>query len=970
MPDCNREKRTPGSNRASTAADVAALRLLAIDCDSIKPRDQNGNKSKVNSSDAEKKSCLDAVYKIRESLISMGYQDPMVVDSGSGHWLFMSIPEIPVDDANRSEMMTRLKTWGVKFKEKFEETGIDLDPSVFELHRLTKIPGTKVFTYPDEPERPQRISSILTTDPVTPDEKLRKDFLTMPVEIPQPERKERDFRKINSSIVPNIDRMIERCHVLKFIEGKSSAGVSLPHQVRLALSTFSEAVDDLDNGLPFIKRMLSGCPDFNEAKTARYLELNRGKSSPYGCDALRELAARHFKDFDPATCSCKLDVTHDKSGNPRKPSPIRYAGVMAEDLNDLFSKAGLTGDPFSDFLKMKEFSETILSQVDKQTAKMFFDSVKQTAKLNKEKIGAFMKARKSQTDEDTNQAQRLIELAAPAELFKTPDDLAYATFEVSGHRETSPLKASRFRNWLKRLYYNEAQKPPASQPLQDALGILESKAMFEGKTFAVNTRIEGHGDAIYLDLANESWEAVKITATGWKIVQDPPVKFRRPKGMAELPYPSAAGDLERLKKYLNLTSDKDFKMAVAFLVGSMQPDGPFPILAITGEAGAAKSTGSEILKRVLDPASSPLRSLPSAERDLMIAGTNNWLLAFDNVSSIPGWLSDALCRLSTGGGLSTRELYSDDGEVIFDIERPVILNGITDYIGKHDLADRTITISMAPILEKNKQTEKVLWKNFDRDHASILGAICDAVSGALRNQDSVKLERMTRMADFCLWITAAEEALGWPAGDFMRTYRENIQDLVEKTLEADAVATAVRDYIYDHPTGFIGTPSEFLKILNDRVDDQVAKLKAWPKAAHVLSGKLRRAATSLRTFGVEVTTGLHMPDKTRGICIQKREVAPAGSESTEALSNSSLRFVNTPPTLLKNEASAKNKTNNESIQYVTVSGDARDASTLQKPLLSSEHVSHVAGDGETASDASSGEYSETSDGKKRIRIEL
>ena len=61
----------------------------------------------------------------------------------------------------------------------------------------------------------------------------------------------------------------------------------------------------------------------------------------------------------------------------------------------------------------------------------------------------------------------------------------------------------------------------------------------------------------------------------------------------------------------------------------------------------------------------------------MIAATNGWCLAFDNVSVIQAWLSDALCRLATGGGFATRGLYTDDEETIIDAQRPVVLNGVT-----------------------------------------------------------------------------------------------------------------------------------------------------------------------------------------------------------------------------------------------------------------------------------------------------
>ena len=73
--------------------------------------------------------------------------------------------------------------------------------------------------------------------------------------------------------------------------------------------------------------------------------------------------------------------------------------------------------------------------------------------------------------------------------------------------------------------------------MSSALQVLEAKAQFDGPERPVWVRIAEHEGAIYLDLGNETWEAVKITTTGWEVVADPPVCFRRTRSMIALPYP-------------------------------------------------------------------------------------------------------------------------------------------------------------------------------------------------------------------------------------------------------------------------------------------------------------------------------------------------------------------------------------------------------------------------------------------------
>src|SRR5262249_55588755 len=157
---------------------------------------------------------------------------------------------------------------------------------------------------------------------------------------------------------------------------------------------------------------------------------------------------------------------------------------------------------------------------------------------------------------------------------------------------------------------------------------------------------------------------VQMTATGWRIISNPPVRFRRAKGMLPLPAPVSGGDLDALRMFVNIGTDADWHLFVAWLLASFRPEGPYPLLVLHGEQGSAKSTTARIARMILDPNVTPLRADPRDARDVMIAATNGWLLAFDNLSVLRGWLSDALCRLSTEGGFSTRELYTDQDEVL------------------------------------------------------------------------------------------------------------------------------------------------------------------------------------------------------------------------------------------------------------------------------------------------------------------
>ncbi len=467
-------------------------------------------------------------------------------------------------------------------------------------------------------------------------------------------------------------------------------------------------------------------------------------------------------------------------------------------------------------------------------------------------LGMDGKKGKGEKEDKPNQAELLAELAESAYLFHTPAGEAYATIPIEDHRETYPLRAKKFKTWLRFRYFLEYGKAPNAQAVQDTLGVLEGKALFAGDEREVYVRVAGRGDAIYLDLANDKWEVLEITGEGRRLLQSEqaPVRFRRASGMLSLPYPASEGDLTGLRRLLNLPEDgKSWVLILAWLVAALRNVGPYPVLVLVGEQGTAKSTAQRVLRSVLDPNTAPLRTTPREERDLMIAANNGRIVAFDNLSGLPIWLSDALCRLSTGGGFATRQLYTDSDEIIFDATRPVMLNGISDVAGRQDLVDRSLIVEMPMIPEEKRRTEREVFAELERERPAILAGLLSAVSGALQKLPEIKLERYPRMAEFAEWMTAAEEGLGWEAGSFMAVYNENREEAVGSALEGDPVAEAVLSFMGERRE-WTGTAGELLGKLEASANEGTKRAKARPKTPAHLSGRLKRLAPALRAQGL------------------------------------------------------------------------------------------------------------------------
>jgi hypothetical protein len=219
---------------------------------------------------------------------------------------------------------------------------------------------------------------------------------------------------------------------------------------------------------------------------------------------------------------------------------------------------------------------------------------------------------------------------------------------------------------------------------------------------------------------------VEVDAKGWWIIDDPPVRFRRAPGMLPLPEPVPNGSIEALRPFVNVKcdhgkdkkiTDNDFVLFVSDLLAALRGTGPYPILKFWGEPGAAKSTLNDVKRNMIDPHKVKRRRLPRDDRDLSIAANNAYVLSFDNVSSIPLWLSNSLCCLSTGGGFGTRALYTNEDEVLFEGMRPQTLNGVDNFPTEHDLADRIIALELPKIPDHERRLEEEFWAAFEAERA-------------------------------------------------------------------------------------------------------------------------------------------------------------------------------------------------------------------------------------------------------------
>ncbi len=453
-------------------------------------------------------------------------------------------------------------------------------------------------------------------------------------------------------------------------------------------------------------------------------------------------------------------------------------------------------------------------------------------------------------EEPESQSTIVAKLAEAWDVWHTPGGDAFATVPLGDHVETWPIKSVTFKRYVAKQFFESEGIAINSEALSSGINLVEANALFDGEEHEVHVRVAGHEGNIIIDLCNDEWQVVEVSPSGWKIIDESPVRFRRSKGMIAFPSPASGGKIEQLRSFLNV-DDTTWRLVVAWLLSTLRPRGPYPLLALFAEQGSGKSTAGKLIRSLVDPNAAPLRSEHRDARDLMIGANNSWCLAYDNLSYLPAWLSDALCRLSTGGGFATRELYTDQDEIIFDAMRPVMLTSIEDVATRSDLLDRCLIVWLPSIPEVKRRSEEEIVAAFDKVQPQIFGALLDSLSGALRDLPNTKLDKLPRMADFARWVTAAEKSLGWNAGDFMAAYQSNRDSANDLAIESSPVGQPLLDLL-DANDGWEGSATSLLDELDKHASEQIRRHKSWPKNGRSLANHLKRLSPNLRNASWEV----------------------------------------------------------------------------------------------------------------------
>jgi len=441
-------------------------------------------------------------------------------------------------------------------------------------------------------------------------------------------------------------------------------------------------------------------------------------------------------------------------------------------------------------------------------------------------------------------------------LFHDENNEPYIRYQYDGVYRISKITDEVFKLFVIKEYRERTNKTLNDNTLKTVLNSLKTDAIIDGKKHKLNVRVAEYDSdsVIWYDLGDG--RAVRIDSLGWHIVDDPPILFKNfsHQQVQVEPVDTDCKDVYEIFNFVRIKDDDSKLLYIANLVAALIPDIPHPIDVFYGVKGSSKTTACRMKKDIVDPSTLESMSPPNSPNEFIQTCSHHWFLTIDNLSKLPEWLSDTLCRVVTGEGFSKRKLYTDDSDIIYSFKRCIALNGINLVADKPDLLDRALLFELEPIDPKDRKTEKELKLMFEKLKPKILGALFSLLFKARAVLPNIHLSKKARMADFDELGCAVARALGLSDEDFLNAYKRNRDIQNKEALEASTTAECIMILMKDKED-WKGSPSlllsELITVAN--VNNIDKESKSFPKTANMVWKRMQEVIPNLKDVGIVCT---------------------------------------------------------------------------------------------------------------------
>ncbi|MHA7275552.1 P-loop NTPase family protein [Arthrobacter sp. Hz1] len=403
------------------------------------------------------------------------------------------------------------------------------------------------------------------------------------------------------------------------------------------------------------------------------------------------------------------------------------------------------------------------------------------------------------------------------------------------------------RQRIGKFYYDTKNKVASDTSLKEMLNVLEGDALTaeEVPVFLRFGKVDG---SIVIDSGAPEGNAIVVSSQGIELVEQSPILFRRSSLISPMPKPviDPAGGmvgLDGLRALINV-SEEGFRLLVGWMVAACIPEIPHPFLALVGQQGTAKTTALKMLITLISPSPAPVGSAPTTPDDWAVTAYQEPVIGLDNVSHLPPWFQDALCKAVTGDGYKKREKYSDLDVTVLHFQRVIGMTSIDPGGLQGDVADRLLQVELDPIPKSSRRTDREVSQQFEQARPSVHGAILLLLSKVLGELPGVELDEMPRMADFARVLAALDNVTGWAT---LNSYLSATEHVAADVIEGDQFASAVRDLVESQHV-WNGTSTELLAMISPDKPP-----RSWPKTPSRASGQIKRITPALAAIGISVS---------------------------------------------------------------------------------------------------------------------